>query len=66
LAAKAAFPFPPRAFSSEADTGSREENASKKILSQIGSDPIRTDQALALRGLKVQSSVAAKILRPGV
>jgi hypothetical protein len=43
-------------------TGSREENASKMIKRQIGSDLTKTDLALALRGLEVQSSVAAEAL----
>jgi hypothetical protein len=43
-------------------TGSREENASKMIKSQIGSDLTKTDLALALWGLEVQSSVAAEVL----
>jgi hypothetical protein len=56
------FPSPPVAFSSEVATGSREENASKMIKSQIGSDLTKTDLALALRGLEVQSSVAAEAM----
>jgi hypothetical protein len=54
------FASPAIAFSSEVATGSREENASKVIKSQIGSP--RADLALALRGLARQSSVAAERL----
>jgi hypothetical protein len=56
------FPSRPVAFSSEVATGSREENASKMIKSQIGSDLTKTDLALALRGLEVQSSVVTEVL----
>jgi hypothetical protein len=38
------------AISSEMDTGSREENASKQKMS-VGSDPIRTEKALKRRTL---------------
>src|SRR6476620_6644386 len=37
------------AFSSELDTGPREENASKTKEQSLGSDSIRTDQTLACR-----------------
>jgi hypothetical protein len=49
LAAEAAFRYLQEAFSSEVDAGSRPENAPKR------------DQALALRGLEVQSSIASEI-----
>src|SRR5579863_3836637 len=47
-----------RAFSSEVDTGSREENASKQEIQSFGSDSIGTDIALVARRAVLGVAVA--------
>jgi hypothetical protein len=46
-------------FSSEADTGSHEENASRQKDQSLGSDSIRTGQALAWNNRAATEIVAA-------